>query len=88
MLSLWRIQTRIAAAAATVPSQLKLMVVMSGDRFVGLQHRSKLMALEALGEEEALGRFQDRGALAGVLGAAGSGGAGFRGVGGHGQILD
>lgn len=36
---------------ATVPSQLKLIVVMSGDKFVGLQHRSKLMTLEALDEE-------------------------------------
>lgn len=40
-----------AAMAAAAPSHLKLILVMSDDRFVGLQHRSKLMTLEALNEE-------------------------------------
>lgn len=39
------------AIVATVPSHLKLILVMSDDKFVGLQHRSKLMTLEALNEE-------------------------------------
>lgn len=39
------------SVVAAAPSHLKLILVMSDDRFVGLQHRSKLMMLEALNEE-------------------------------------